>query len=82
MSSDFGYGVSKDPNQFSFEPNVPRTKSHVFGALRTFYMALFLKIKEEDFKDSNGNYQKTLYDDTMQYPLFEMSGSQHIEYVP
>ena len=41
----------------------------VVGALRTFYVDLYRKIKMEDHKDNEGNFFDSLYDDAMQHPM-------------
>jgi len=42
--------------------------------LRTFRKELFLKIKDDDFKDENGEYLKITGDLAQQFPMLEMSG--------
>lgn len=48
--------------------------------LRTYRRELFLKIKEEDFKDWDGNYFQNASDLTFQFPMLEMSG-EHSKYI-
>lgn len=40
----------------------------------TFYAKLFRKIKEEDLKDSSGNWYETAYDLAIYFPMAEMAG--------
>ena len=49
--------------------------------IRTFITELFLKIKEVDHKDKNGEFFDIVYDEAMQQPLLEMAG-RHVEYIP
>lgn len=65
-----------------FNQDGHRQQIHVIGALRTFYTDLYLKIDSKDHRDKNGNYLDSLYDDAMQYPMMQMSGMQHMEYIP
>ena len=54
---------------------------HLMGPIRTFYTALFRKIKDRDHKFDDGNYFDTMYDEAMQEPMLEMAG-YHAEYIP
>ena len=81
FSSEYTWGKSLHPDG-KFEEKEKRTIGHYIGPVRTFKVALFRQIKDEDHKDKNGKYLDTLYDDAMQYPLMEMAGLKHIKYVP
>jgi glycosyltransferase involved in cell wall biosynthesis len=48
--------------------------------LRTYRKELFLKIKNEDFLDQNGEYFSMTGDMVMQFPMLEMSG-EHSKYI-
>ena len=49
--------------------------------LRTFRKELFLKIRDEDFKDDNGEYLKITGDLAQQFPMLEMAGF-HSLFIP
>jgi len=48
--------------------------------LRTFKYGLWKKIKDEDFRDSTGEYYRMTWDMAIMFPLLEMSGRRH-EYI-
>jgi len=48
--------------------------------LRTFKYGLWKKIKDEDFRDSTGEYYRMTWDMAIMFPLLEMSGQRH-EYI-
>jgi hypothetical protein len=50
--------------------------------LRTFKYGLFTKIKDEDLKDSSGEYIQYAYDMTTGFPMLEMSGKDRIGFIP
>ena len=49
--------------------------------LRTFRKELFLKIKDEDFKDKDGEYLRITGDLAQQFPMLEISGF-HSLFIP
>jgi len=48
--------------------------------LRTFYAALFKKIKFQDFL-YKGNFFDSTYDGAMMFPMIEMAGKEHIFFI-
>ena len=53
------------------------------GPVRSFLTSLFRMIEEDDlrYKNRNGRYFDIMYNQAIQKPMFEMSGS-HIKYIP
>lgn len=49
--------------------------------LKTWKKWLWDKINEEDFKDEDGNYFITAGDCASMYPMLEMAGEEHIEFI-
>ena len=49
--------------------------------LRTFRKGLFDRVKDEDLRYSDGEYFKTCCDVCVMYPMIEMAGDKHIQYV-
>lgn len=47
-----------------------------FWHLRTFKYYLFRHIKDEDLRDSNGEYLRLMYDKAILFPMLEMAGSK------
>ena len=72
FSSKYQYGGSKPLEEQFFKGE--RSSAYIFGALRTYYVDLYRKIKEKDHRDQYGKYFNTSYDTAMQYPLLEMAG--------
>ena len=50
--------------------------------MRTWKSWLWKKIKEEDLKDSEGNYWSVAGDLSFMFPMFEMSGKNHYKHIP
>jgi glycosyltransferase involved in cell wall biosynthesis len=44
--------------------------------LRTFKYTLWKKVKQEDLKDSNGNFYRMAWDLAIMFPMLEMSGGK------
>lgn len=53
-----------------------------FKHLRTFRAFLWDKLDKNDLKDSNGEYFKYCYDQTIFLPMLEMSSNNHIIHIP
>lgn len=74
----------RDVSQFyhAYPDEVINTNSfRAFGRwlsshLRTFRKELFLKIKDEDLRDEDGDYFKMAGDTAFMYPMLEMSGKK------
>jgi hypothetical protein len=49
--------------------------------LRTYKAWLFNKIKRDDFLDQDGNIFKVAGDVAIMYPLIEMCGNRHINFI-
>jgi len=49
--------------------------------LRTFKYKLWKRIRDEDFRDWNGNYLKMAWDMAIMLPLIEMAGNERIKYI-
>lgn len=70
-------GFSSPPNKFTDVRKQSFTLSH----LRTWKSWLWKKIKQEDLKDSDGNYWDIAGDLSFMFPMFEMSGEKHYKYI-
>jgi hypothetical protein len=57
-----------------------RSYKYISSQLRTFYAALFQRIKKKDFKD-RGKFFMAAGDVAFMMPLLEMSSKGHIHYV-
>ena len=71
-------GFSVPPSSFDKIRNQNFTLSH----LRTWKAWLWNKIKEEDLRDSEGNYWSVAGDLSFMFPMFEMSGEKHYRHIP
>jgi hypothetical protein len=71
-------GFSTPPASF----NNIRKQSFTLSHLRTWKSWLWKKIKEEDLKDSEGNYWSVAGDLAFMFPMFEMSGRFHYKHIP
>ena len=60
---------SDDEKRSNRYRDVPQRIAH----LRSFKASLFLKIKEEDMKDKNGEWFTSTYDEVICLPILEMS---------
>jgi glycosyltransferase involved in cell wall biosynthesis len=81
-SGSFKY--SNGPQGFSTPPNGHtdiRKQSFTLSHLRTWKSWLWKKIKEEDLKDSEGNYLSVAGDLSFMFPMFEMSGEKHYRHI-
>ena len=58
-----------------------RQDNFTFSHLRTWKAHLWRNIEEESFLDNNGNYFKSAPDVAYSFPMVEMSGNNHYEYV-
>jgi glycosyltransferase involved in cell wall biosynthesis len=81
-SGSFKY--SNGSQGFSTPPNEHtdiRKQSFTLSHLRTWKSWLWKKIKEEDLKDSEGNYWSVAGDLSFMFPMFEMSGEKHYRHI-
>jgi glycosyltransferase involved in cell wall biosynthesis len=76
--SNGAQGFSSPPANFDGIRKQGFTLSH----LRTWKSWLWKKIKEEDLKDSEGNYWSVAGDLSFMFPMFEMSGEKHYRHIP
>ena len=58
-----------------------RKRPWVTSHLRTFKKHLWSNIKDEDLRDSNGNYYSMAWDLAFMYPMIEMAGLKRIKYI-
>jgi len=58
-----------------------RKRNWVTSHLRTFKKHLWSKIKDEDLRDSSGNYYPMAWDLAFMYPMIEMAGLKRIKYI-
>ena len=58
-----------------------RKRHWVTSHLRTFKKHIWDKIKDEDLKDSSGNYYPMAWDLAFMYPMVEMAGLKRIKYI-
>jgi glycosyltransferase involved in cell wall biosynthesis len=56
--------------------NAFRKHHWIFSHLRTYKYHLWKQIKEEDFKDDEGNFYRMAGDLALMYPMLEMSGER------
>jgi len=75
--SDGKFGFSSKVN-----PETVRTDTFLFSHLRTWKVHLWRNINEESFIDDNGEYFKSAGDAAYSFPMVEMSGENHYEYIP
>ena len=71
-------GFSSEPTNYDNIRKLSFTLSHI----RTWKSWLWKNIKEEDLKDSNGNYWEVAGDLSFMFPMFEMSGQEHYRFIP
>lgn len=69
---------------FSSKVNPPtiRTDTFLFSHLRTWKRHLWGRIDKSSFIDENGEYFKSAGDAAYSFPMVEMSGYEHYEYIP
>jgi glycosyltransferase involved in cell wall biosynthesis len=53
----------------------------VFSHLRTFKYKLWKHIRDEDLRDSSGQYYKTAWDLALIYPMLEMTGGESVKFI-
>lgn len=70
-------GFSKPPSSFD---NI-RKQGFTLSHLRTWKAWLWNRIKEEDLRNSEGNYWDVAGDLSFMFPMFEMSGEKHYRYL-
>lgn len=58
-----------------------RSPPFITSHLRTYKYKIWKLIKDEDFKDSSGNYFNTAGDLAIMYPLIEMSGGKGCRFI-
>jgi hypothetical protein len=58
-----------------------RFERHYYSHLRSTWVDLFLLIREEDFKDKQGQWFTNAVDNAIFYPVFEMACGE-VEYLP
>ena len=71
-------GFARPQTEFGNLRNSDFTASHI----RTWRAFLWRKIKEEDLKDSEGNYWRVAGDLAFMYPMLEMAGKEHYFFMP
>ena len=79
ISSLYSYGLSTKVTDIFY--NNPREVDYYLGAMRSLYVDLYRKIKDEDHKDEEGEFLKVAYDIGMQMPLLEMAGKERSMYL-
>jgi glycosyltransferase involved in cell wall biosynthesis len=72
-----GMGFASPPSNFENVRNETFTLSHI----RTWRSFLWRKIKEDDLKDSNGEFWSVAGDLSFMYPMVEMSGPDHYRFM-
>lgn len=75
--SSGGFGFSSKVN-----PDTIRTDTFLFSHLRTWKVHLWRSINEESFMDVDGQYFKSGGDAAYSFPMVEMAGDRHYEYIP
>jgi glycosyltransferase involved in cell wall biosynthesis len=74
---DAGYLVKNSVTPATYRKSPFWVTSH----LRTFRKNLWDKIKDEDLRDTDGEYYKTAWDLAFMYPMIEMADS-HCKFIP
>jgi glycosyltransferase involved in cell wall biosynthesis len=72
-----GFGFSSKVN-----PSTIRTDTFLFSHLRTWKTHLWRNIQEESFIDVSGEFFKSAADTAYCFPMVEMAGEKHYEYIP
>lgn len=69
---------------FSWKVNsdTVRTDTFLFSHLRTWKVHLWRSIEQESFLDENREYFKSAGDSAYSFPMIEMAGDKHYEYIP
>jgi len=75
--SDGRFGFSSKVN-----PETVRTDTFLFSHLRTWKVHLWRNIEQKSFLDENGEYFKSAGDAAYSFPMVEMAGENHYEYIP
>ena len=75
--SDGRFGFSSKVNTDSV-----RTDVFLFSHLRTWKVHLWRNIEQKSFLDENGSYFKSAGDAAYSFPMVEMAGEKHYEYIP
>jgi glycosyltransferase involved in cell wall biosynthesis len=70
-------GFANPPKNFTDIRKQTFTLSH----MRTWKSWLWKKIKEEDLKDGNGDYWSVAGDLSFMFPMLEMSGENHFNFI-
>lgn len=73
-------GYSEPYSPIIIEKQNYRKVIQKFGHLRSFRTDLFLAIKEQDFRDANGQFYRAAGDEAYIFPIIEMS-CKNIEYI-
>lgn len=75
--SNGNFGFSSKVN-----PETVRTDTFLFSHLRTWKVHLWRNIEQNSFLDENGEYFKSAGDAAYSFPMVEMAGDDHYEYIP
>lgn len=75
--SNGGFGFSNKTNY-----KTVRTDNFVFSHLRTWKTHLWRNIDESSFTDVNGEYFKAAPDVAYSFPMVELAGDSHYEFIP
>ena len=75
--SDGRFGFSSKVN-----PDTVRTDTFLFSHLRTWKVHLWRNIEQQSFLDENRGYFKSGGDSAYCFPMVEMAGEKHYEYIP
>jgi len=75
--SNGSFGFSSKVN-----PETVRTDTFLFSHLRTWKVHLWRNIEQNSFLDENGKYFKSAGDAAYSFPMVEMAGDDHYEYIP
>ena len=78
LSGDYHDFCKPIPNTRTYRKDGVWLASH----LKSFRRGLFDKIKDEDLRDKDGEYYKIVGDAAYFYPMIEMAGKKHIQFLP
>jgi glycosyltransferase involved in cell wall biosynthesis len=81
-NGSFVYSSGKFGFSSKVNPDTIRKDTFLFSHLRTWKVHLWRNIEEKSFIDIDGQYFKSGADTAYCFPMVEMAGNRHYEYIP
>jgi glycosyltransferase involved in cell wall biosynthesis len=81
-NGSFVYSDGRFGFSWKVNPDTVRTDTFLFSHLRTWKVHLWRSIEQESFLDENREYFKAAPDAAYSFPMVEMAGDKHYEYIP